>query len=155
MRNFFQSNGAAQIRTVLQQRRDLAVVATLMFLQSEDGEDLMLSECLRAAGMGIRGQRILRNQMSDQQHLPWRFRGLVHSAACSERETLALPNKVRTRKVFYGAGPVQIIRYSNRLEIRNPGHSLVPDDRLGQPGSLPRNEKIAAAMHEIGLAETK
>jgi ATP-dependent DNA helicase RecG len=51
--------------------------------------------------------------------------------------------------------PVQIIRYANRIEIRNPGHSLVPDDRLGEPGSLCRNEKIAAVLHEVGLAETK
>ena len=51
--------------------------------------------------------------------------------------------------------PVQIIRYSNRIEIRNPGHSLKPDDRLGEPGSIARNEKIAAVVHEAGLAETK
>jgi ATP-dependent DNA helicase RecG len=51
--------------------------------------------------------------------------------------------------------PVQIIRYSNRIEIRNPGHSLVPDERLGEPGSLSRNEKIAAVLHEVGLAEAK
>jgi ATP-dependent DNA helicase RecG len=51
--------------------------------------------------------------------------------------------------------PVQIIRYANRIEIRNPGHSLVPDDRLGEPGSISRNEKIAAVLHEVGLAETK
>lgn len=51
--------------------------------------------------------------------------------------------------------PVQIIRYSNRLEIRNPGHSLVPDDRLGEPGSMLRNEKIAAVLHETRYAETK
>ena len=51
--------------------------------------------------------------------------------------------------------PIQIIRYSNRLELRNPGHSLVPDDRLGEPGSLTRNEKIAAVLHETNYAETK
>ncbi len=51
--------------------------------------------------------------------------------------------------------PVQIIRYSNRIEIRNPGHSLKPDDRLGEPGSVTRNEKIAAVIHEAALAETK
>jgi ATP-dependent DNA helicase RecG len=51
--------------------------------------------------------------------------------------------------------PVQIIRYANRVEIKNVGHSLVPDDRLGEPGSLARNEKIAAILHEVGLAETK
>ncbi len=51
--------------------------------------------------------------------------------------------------------PVQIIRYSNRIEIRNPGYSLIPDERLGEPGSITRNEKIAAVLHEVGLAETK
>lgn len=51
--------------------------------------------------------------------------------------------------------PVQIIRYSNRIEIRNPGHSLIPDERLGEPGSVARNEKLAAVLHEVGLAETK
>lgn len=51
--------------------------------------------------------------------------------------------------------PVQIIRYANRLEIRNPGHSLVPEERLGEPGSLSRNEKIAAVLHETAYAENK
>jgi len=52
-------------------------------------------------------------------------------------------------------GPIQIIRYSNRLEIRNPGYSLVSEDRLGEPGSKCRNQKIAAVLHETSLAETK
>ena len=51
--------------------------------------------------------------------------------------------------------PVQIIRFSNRLEIRNPGHSLKPFESLGEPGSIIRNEKIAAVLHEVGIAETK
>ena len=51
--------------------------------------------------------------------------------------------------------PVQLIRFSNRLEIRNPGHSLKPFDSLGEPGSITRNEKIAAVLHEVGIAETK
>ncbi|MGI2908245.1 ATP-binding protein [Tolypothrix sp. VBCCA 56010] len=51
--------------------------------------------------------------------------------------------------------PVQIIRFSNRLEIRNPGHSLKPFDSLGEPGSITRNEKIAAVLHDVGIAETK
>ncbi len=51
--------------------------------------------------------------------------------------------------------PVQIIRYSNRIEIKNPGCSLKPDDRLGEPGSVNRNEKLAAILHECNLAETK
>jgi ATP-dependent DNA helicase RecG len=52
-------------------------------------------------------------------------------------------------------GAVQIIRYANRLEIRNPGHSLVAEDRLGEPGSETRNPLIAAVLHDTNLAETK
>lgn len=52
-------------------------------------------------------------------------------------------------------GPTQIIRYSNRLEIRNPGYSLVNEDFLGGPNSQSRNPKIAAILHETRYAETK
>lgn len=52
-------------------------------------------------------------------------------------------------------GALQIIRYANRLEIRNPGHSLVSEDRLGEPGSETRNPVIAAILHDTNLAETK
>lgn len=51
--------------------------------------------------------------------------------------------------------PVQIIRFANRVEIINPGYSLIPDERLGQAGSRSRNPKIAAVLHDVGLAETK
>ncbi len=51
--------------------------------------------------------------------------------------------------------PVQIIRYANRIEIKNPGYSLVPDERLGEPGSKTRSPKIAAILHDVGFAETK
>jgi ATP-dependent DNA helicase RecG len=51
--------------------------------------------------------------------------------------------------------PVQIIRYSNRLEIRNAGYSLKPEEQLGVPGSVSRNPRIAEVLHEAGLAETK
>ena len=52
-------------------------------------------------------------------------------------------------------GSIQIIRYANRLEIRNPGHSLKSEEQLGEPGSQTRNPKIAAVLHEINIAETK
>ncbi len=52
-------------------------------------------------------------------------------------------------------GPVQLIRYSNRLEIRNPGYSLVAEERWGEPGSVSRNPHIAAVLHELNYAETK
>jgi ATP-dependent DNA helicase RecG len=52
-------------------------------------------------------------------------------------------------------GAVQVIRYANRLEIRNPGHSLIAEERLGEPGSQTRNPAIAAVLHDTNLAETK
>lgn len=51
--------------------------------------------------------------------------------------------------------PTQIIRFTNRLELRNPGYSLKAPDRLGEPGSEPRNPTIAAVLHELHFAETK
>ncbi len=50
---------------------------------------------------------------------------------------------------------VQIIRYANRLEIRNPGYSLTAEERWGEPGSVTRNPYLAAVLHEVNLAETK
>jgi len=51
--------------------------------------------------------------------------------------------------------PIQIIRYSNRLEVRNPGYSLKPQEQLGEPGSITRNSTLAAVLHETDFAETK
>ena len=52
-------------------------------------------------------------------------------------------------------GAIQIIRYANRLEIRNPGHSIKAEEQLGEPGSETRNPRIAAVLHEVNVAETK
>lgn len=52
-------------------------------------------------------------------------------------------------------GAIQIIRYVNRLEIRNPGHSIKAEEQLGEPGSETRNPRIAAVLHEVNIAETK
>lgn len=51
--------------------------------------------------------------------------------------------------------PIQIIRYSNRIEIINPGFSLKAEDALGEPGSVLRNPFISAVFHETNIAETK
>jgi len=51
--------------------------------------------------------------------------------------------------------PVQIIRYSNRIEITNAGYSLKSIESIGEPGSLARNPHIAAVFHDTNLAETK
>jgi ATP-dependent DNA helicase RecG len=53
------------------------------------------------------------------------------------------------------SSPVQVIRYSNRLEIRNPGYSIKSIDRLGEPGSQPRNPHIAQILFETRFAENK
>ncbi len=51
--------------------------------------------------------------------------------------------------------PIQIIRYSNRLEIINPGFSLKSPETLGEPGSVQRNPFISTIFHDTNLAETK
>ena len=52
-------------------------------------------------------------------------------------------------------GAIQIIRYANRLEIRNPGHALKPSAQWDAPGALLRNPRIAAVLHDVRLASTK
>ncbi|MBI2378663.1 MAG: putative DNA binding domain-containing protein [Deltaproteobacteria bacterium] len=49
--------------------------------------------------------------------------------------------------------PTQVIRYSNRIEFRNAGYSLVEEEKLGQPGSASRNPRIARVFRDIGVAE--
>lgn len=66
----------------------------------------------------------------------------------------ALVNALMHRS-YRSHGQVQIIRYANRLEIRNPGFSLKSPEHLGEPGSEPRNPRIAAVLHETRFAETK
>lgn len=66
----------------------------------------------------------------------------------------ALANAVMHRS-YQDHSPVQIVRYSNRIEILNPGFSLKDMASLGTPGSRLRNPAIAAVSHEINWAETK
>lgn len=66
----------------------------------------------------------------------------------------ALANAVMHRS-YQDHSPVQIVRYSNRIEILNPGFSLKNMASLGTPGSRLRNPAIAAVLHEINWAETK
>lgn len=51
--------------------------------------------------------------------------------------------------------PIQIIRFSNRIEINNAGFSLKNEDRWLKPGSEHRNTNLAAIFHETNTAETK
>lgn len=66
----------------------------------------------------------------------------------------ALANAVMHRS-YQEHSPIQIIRYSNRIEILNPGYSLKDMASLGTPGSRLRNPAIAAVLHELNWAETK
>jgi len=68
------------------------------------------------------------------------------------REALANALMHRSYKIHE---PIQVIRYSDRIEIRNPGHSLKPVEDMGRPGSRQRSPVIAAVMHDLNLAETK
>ena len=68
------------------------------------------------------------------------------------RETLANALMHRNYRINE---PIQIIRYSNRIEVLNPGYSLKRTNELGQPGSRQRNPLVAAVFHELNLAETK
>jgi ATP-dependent DNA helicase RecG len=83
--------------------------------------------------------------------------------ALHRKDVPPIPDKV-IREVVVNAvmhrcysvqSPIQIIRFANRLEIRNPGYSLKAPELYGQPGSQNRNPKIAAVLHELNIAETK
>lgn len=50
---------------------------------------------------------------------------------------------------------ILVIRYSNRIEFKNPGYSLKPAESLGEPGSSVRNPLISAVFDETKYAENK
>jgi ATP-dependent DNA helicase RecG len=52
-------------------------------------------------------------------------------------------------------GSIQIRRFANRLEIENPGYSLVPEEQWGEPVSRPRNPSVIDVFRDLGLAESK
>ncbi|MDP2610626.1 RNA-binding domain-containing protein, partial [Oceanobacter sp. 1_MG-2023] len=51
--------------------------------------------------------------------------------------------------------PILVVRYSNRIDIRNAGYSLKPEAMLGEMGSKLRNPVIAAVLYDLSFAETK
>lgn len=102
-----------------------------------------------------RGEAAILDDLPRQFHLP--------AGELQRRDVPRIPDRVIREAVvnalmhrsYRRQGPTQIIRYSNRIEIRNPGHSLKAEDRLGEPGSEARNPVIAAVLHETDFAETK
>ncbi len=53
-----------------------------------------------------------------------------------------------------GAGPM-IEVFDDRMEITNPGQSLVPTDRLLDQPPRSRNEKVASLMRRFGICEER
>ena len=51
--------------------------------------------------------------------------------------------------------PIQVVRYSNRIEMKNAGYSLKPETLLGEMGSKLRNPILAAVLYDLNFAETK
>ncbi len=90
-------------------------------------------------------------------------KGFILEEGQLQASSTGLPNRV-LREALVNAlihrsyrenQPIQIIRYGNRIEIINPGFSLKPEEKLGEPGSKHRNPSIAAIFFDTGLAETK
>ena len=79
------------------------------------------------------------------------------------KETSAVPSRVVREAIVNSVmhrdyrvhGPVQIIKYPNRLEIRNPGYSLKSNDVFKDGGSFPRNPLLSSLLHCLRLAETR
>jgi ATP-dependent DNA helicase RecG len=58
-------------------------------------------------------------------------------------------------KDYRVASSIQIIKYANRTEFRNVGYSLKPQEQLGLPGSVTRNQILSQVLHDIHYAEAK
>lgn len=102
-----------------------------------------------------RAEAAVRDELMQSFSLP--------EGALSREDEPALPLRVIREAIVNAVmhrsyrihGAVQIIRYANRLEVRNPGHSIKAEEQLGEPGSETRNPRIAAVLHEVNVAETK
>ncbi|HEY9745619.1 MAG TPA: ATP-binding protein [Oculatellaceae cyanobacterium] len=66
----------------------------------------------------------------------------------------AVVNAVMHRD-YYVNQPIMVVRYSNRIEIRNAGYSLKPEAILGEMGSKLRNPVLASVLYDLNFAETK
>lgn len=106
-------------------------------------------------------ETVRRIQTAIIEDLPKAFS--LPEGSIQSKQTPALPQRAIREAIVNAAmhrsyrihGAIQIIRYANRLEIRNPGHSLKAEEKLGEPGSETRNPIIAAVFHDLNIAETK
>ena len=53
------------------------------------------------------------------------------------------------------SSPVQLHRLADRVEVHNPGHSLLNEEYWGSMRSQARNPSLAAVFHDLGLAESR
>ncbi len=103
VRHFGEPDGLTQFGTVEQQLQDAAIILLLMGFEDQAGEELPVGELLRRKAMRVRRNHPPRRFMCDEQHLLRRLAGGGHPASCSIGGNPALPNKRRTRNVFYRA----------------------------------------------------
>lgn len=67
----------------------------------------------------------------------------------------AIVNAVMHRNYRSQGEAIHIVRYANRIEIRNPGDSLVGTEDLGAPVSKTRNPIVAGVLQDTRFAERK
>ena len=91
-------------------------------------------------------------------------RGLIHPETGFRQEIQKMPlivirevlvNSLVHRDYAVAGGKIDVEIYSDRLEITNPGTSLVPIDQLEATNSLTRNPLLMSFFKDIGLAEEK
>lgn len=88
---------------------------------------------------------------------------MLEPGSPERKDRLAIPEAVLrevlvnalTHRSYRVQAAIQVLRFKDRIEVRNPGHSLVDEERLGDPGSYSRNPRIADVFREMRLAENK
>lgn len=94
-------------------------------------------------------------------NLPYQFR--LEPNQLQRSDTPLLPYKV-IRETLVNAvmhkdyqvhSPIIIAHYNNRLEVKNAGYSLKPQNELGTMGSNRRNHIIAQIFYDLRFAENK
>ncbi|WP_276677567.1 ATP-binding protein [Thalassolituus oleivorans] len=93
--------------------------------------------------------------------LPKHFR--LEEGSTQRSDQPLLPQKVVREAVvnalmhrdYHVQQPILVVRYSNRIDIRNAGYSLKPETMLGEMGSKLRNPVLAAVLYDLNFAETK
>lgn len=100
MGDLLEADGLAELRVVLQERDDAAIVLLLMSLEHQACKELRLGILLGCKTMGVCRQLFLSGGIGHQQHLPWRFAGGRHAHGDNRSEPGAPPDRCRTSDAF-------------------------------------------------------